>query len=133
MQVVTASAPSSTTAKYPFRTDRQGAGQAGRLLIYGKEAEDDEKDDEKDGGKRLVPVKSGMVKVESAEDGPEDPPAGALFRSHAARRHGRRGQDHRRRRTARGDAGEEELQYAGRAAIIQKGCWRKVHAPRAAS
>ncbi|CAA9437947.1 MAG: DNA topoisomerase III, Burkholderia type, partial [uncultured Ramlibacter sp.] len=38
--------------------------------------------------------------------GPEDPPAGALLRSHPARRHGRRRQDGGGRGTARGHAGK---------------------------
>ena len=54
--------------KYPFRTDGKVLVKAGWLAIWGKEAEDDDKDDEKDGGKRLVPVKPGeKVKVESAD------------------------------------------------------------------
>lgn len=53
--------------KYPFRTDGKVLVKSGWLAIYGKEAQDDEKEDDKD-GKRLVPVKPGeMVKVESAE------------------------------------------------------------------
>ncbi|MGO4392591.1 DNA topoisomerase III [Variovorax sp. M-6] len=53
--------------KYPFRTDGKVLVKAGWLAIWGKEAEDDEKEDDKD-GKRLVPVKPGeMVKVESAD------------------------------------------------------------------
>ncbi len=53
--------------KYPFRTDGKVLVKPGWLAIYGKEAQDDEKEDDKD-GKRLVPVKPGeMVKVESAE------------------------------------------------------------------
>jgi DNA topoisomerase-3 len=53
--------------KYPFRTDGKVLVKPGWLAIYGKEAQDDEKEDDKD-GKRLVPVKPGeMVKVESAD------------------------------------------------------------------
>src|SRR6478735_1694741 len=53
--------------KYPFRTDGKVLVKAGWLAIWGKEAEDDEKEDDKD-GKRLVPVKPGeRVKVESVE------------------------------------------------------------------
>lgn len=53
--------------KYPFRTDGKVLVKPGWLAIYGKEAQDDEKEDDKD-GKRLVPVKPGeLVKVESAE------------------------------------------------------------------
>ncbi|MDL9999096.1 DNA topoisomerase III [Variovorax sp. J22P240] len=53
--------------KYPFRTDGKVLVKSGWLAIYGKEAQDDEKEDDKD-GKRLVPVKPGeMVKVESVE------------------------------------------------------------------
>lgn len=53
--------------KYPFRTDGKVLVKPGWLAIYGKEAQDDEKEDDKD-GKRLVPVKPGeMVKVQSAE------------------------------------------------------------------
>ncbi|VTU40156.1 DNA topoisomerase III [Variovorax sp. PBL-E5] len=53
--------------KYPFRTDGKVLVKPGWLAIYGKEAQDDEKEDDKD-GKRLVPVKPGeMVKVESVE------------------------------------------------------------------
>ncbi|MDM0075177.1 DNA topoisomerase III [Variovorax sp. J2P1-59] len=50
--------------KYPFRTDGKVLVKPGWLAIYGKEAQDDEKEDDKD-GKRLVPVKPGeRVKVE---------------------------------------------------------------------
>lgn len=53
--------------KYPFRTDGKVLVKPGWLAIYGKEAQDDEKEDDKD-GKRLVPVKPGeIVQVESAE------------------------------------------------------------------
>ncbi|SEB12432.1 DNA topoisomerase III [Variovorax sp. YR216] len=53
--------------KYPFRTDGKVLVKPGWLAIYGKEAQDDEKEDDKD-GKRLVPVKPGeMVKVQSSE------------------------------------------------------------------
>lgn len=53
--------------KYPFRTDGKVLVRPGWLAIYGKEAQDDEKDDDKD-GKRLVPVKPGeMVRAESVE------------------------------------------------------------------
>ncbi|MDR6534757.1 DNA topoisomerase III [Variovorax soli] len=53
--------------KYPFRTDGKVLVKPGWLAIYGKEAQDDEKEDDKD-GKRLVPVKPGeIVKVEAAE------------------------------------------------------------------
>jgi DNA topoisomerase-3 len=53
--------------KYPFRTDGKVLVKAGWLAIWGKEAEDDEKEDDKD-GKRLVPVKPGeLVKVEAAD------------------------------------------------------------------
>ncbi|MDM0105998.1 DNA topoisomerase III [Variovorax sp. J22R24] len=53
--------------KYPFRTDGKVLVKPGWLAIYGKEAQDDEKEDDKD-GKRLVPVKPGeLVKVESVE------------------------------------------------------------------
>ncbi len=52
--------------KYPFRTDGKVLVKAGWLAIWGKEAEDDEKEDEN--SKRLVPVKPGeTVKVESAD------------------------------------------------------------------
>ncbi|MGJ7509466.1 DNA topoisomerase III [Variovorax sp. GT1P44] len=53
--------------KYPFRTDGKVLVKPGWLAIYGKEAQDDEKEDDKD-GKRLVPVKPGeVVKVASAD------------------------------------------------------------------
>ena len=53
--------------KYPFRTDGKVLVKAGWLAIWGKEAEDDEKEDDKD-GKRLVPVKPGeVVKAESVD------------------------------------------------------------------
>ncbi|WP_431274756.1 DNA topoisomerase III [Variovorax ureilyticus] len=53
--------------KYPFRSDGKVLVKAGWLAIYGKEAQDEEKEDDKD-GKRLVPVKPGeQVKVQSAE------------------------------------------------------------------
>jgi DNA topoisomerase-3 len=53
--------------KYPFRTDGKVLVKPGWLAIYGKEAQDDEKEDDKD-GKRLVPVKPGeKVKAESVE------------------------------------------------------------------
>jgi DNA topoisomerase-3 len=53
--------------KYPFRTDGKVLVKPGWLAIYGKEAQDDEKEDDKD-GKRLVPVKPGeMVRAESVE------------------------------------------------------------------
>ncbi len=53
--------------KYPFRTDGKVLVKPGWLAIYGKEAQDDEKEDDKD-GKRLVPVKPGeIVKTESAD------------------------------------------------------------------
>lgn len=53
--------------KYPFRTDGKVLVKAGWLAIWGKEAEDDEKEEDKD-GKRLVPVKPGeVVKAESAD------------------------------------------------------------------
>jgi DNA topoisomerase-3 len=53
--------------KYPFRTDGKVLVKPGWLAIYGKEAQDDEKEDDKD-GKRLVPVKPGeIVRVDSAE------------------------------------------------------------------
>lgn len=53
--------------KYPFRTDGKVLVRPGWLAIYGKEAQDDEKEDDKD-GKRLVPVKPGeMVRAESVE------------------------------------------------------------------
>lgn len=53
--------------KYPFRTDGKVLVKPGWLAIYGKEAQDDEKEDDKD-GKRLVPVKPGeIVQVDSAE------------------------------------------------------------------
>ncbi|MBB3180484.1 DNA topoisomerase III [Variovorax sp. Sphag1AA] len=53
--------------KYPFRSDGKVLVKPGWLAIYGKEAQDEEKEDEKD-GKRLVPVKPGeQVKVQSAE------------------------------------------------------------------
>lgn len=53
--------------KYPFRTDGKVLVKPGWLAIYGKEAQDDEKEDDKD-GKRLVPVKPGeIVQVDSAQ------------------------------------------------------------------
>lgn len=53
--------------KYPFRTDGKVLVKPGWLAIYGKEAQDDEKEDDKD-GKRLVPVKPGeIVKAESVD------------------------------------------------------------------
>ncbi|QFZ82634.1 DNA topoisomerase III [Variovorax paradoxus] len=53
--------------KYPFRTDGKVLVKPGWLAIYGKEAQDDEKEDDKD-GKRLVPVKPGeIVNTESAD------------------------------------------------------------------
>jgi DNA topoisomerase-3 len=53
--------------KYPFRTDGKVLVKPGWLAIYGKEAQDDEKEDDKD-GKRLVPVKPGeIVQTESAD------------------------------------------------------------------
>jgi DNA topoisomerase-3 len=53
--------------KYPFRTDGKVLVRPGWLAIYGKEAQDDEKEDDKD-GKRLVPVKPGeIVRAESVE------------------------------------------------------------------
>jgi hypothetical protein len=53
--------------KYPFRTDGKVLVKPGWLAIYGKEAQDDEKEDDKD-GKRLVPVKPGeIVHTESAD------------------------------------------------------------------
>jgi len=53
--------------KYPFRSDGKVLVKPGWLAIYGKEAQDEEKEDDKD-GKRLVPVKPGeQVKVQSAE------------------------------------------------------------------
>ncbi|MDM0027684.1 DNA topoisomerase III [Variovorax saccharolyticus] len=53
--------------KYPFRTDGKVLVKAGWLAIWGKEAEDDEKEDDKD-GKRLVPVKPGeVVKAETVD------------------------------------------------------------------
>ncbi|MBO9514709.1 MAG: DNA topoisomerase III [Variovorax sp.] len=53
--------------KYPFRSDGKVLVKPGWLAIYGKEAEDEEKGEDKD-GKRLVPVKPGeQVKVQSAE------------------------------------------------------------------
>lgn len=53
--------------KYPFRTDGKVLVKAGWLAIWGKEAEDDEKEDDKD-GKRLVPVKPGeVVKAEAVD------------------------------------------------------------------
>lgn len=53
--------------KYPFRTDGKVLVKPGWLAIYGKEAQDDEKEEDKD-GKRLVPVKPGeIVRTESAD------------------------------------------------------------------
>jgi DNA topoisomerase-3 len=53
--------------KYPFRSDGKVLVKPGWLAIYGKEAENEEKDGDKD-GKRLVPVAPGeKVKVQSAE------------------------------------------------------------------
>jgi len=53
--------------KYPFRTDGKVLVKPGWLAIYGKEAQDDEKEDDKD-GKRLVPVKPGeIVKAETVD------------------------------------------------------------------
>ncbi|MDB5846950.1 MAG: topoisomerase [Rhodoferax sp.] len=53
--------------KYPFRTDGKVLVKPGWLAIYGKEAQDDEKEDDKD-GKRLVLVKPGeIVKAESVD------------------------------------------------------------------
>ncbi|WP_076999913.1 DNA topoisomerase III [Variovorax sp. KK3] len=53
--------------KYTFRSDGKVLVKAGWLAIYGKEAEDEEKTDDKD-SKRLVPVKPGeQVNVESVE------------------------------------------------------------------
>ncbi|MBT2324965.1 DNA topoisomerase III [Variovorax paradoxus] len=53
--------------KYPFRTDGKVLVKPGWLAIYGKEAQDEEKEDDKD-GKRLVPVKPGeIVRAESVE------------------------------------------------------------------
>ena len=50
----------ATVKKYPFRTDGKVLVKPGWLAIYGKEAQDEEKEDDKD-GKRLVPVKPGEV------------------------------------------------------------------------
>jgi DNA topoisomerase-3 len=53
--------------KYPFRTDGKVLVKPGWLAIYGKEAQDDEKEDDKD-GKRLVQVKPGeVVRAESVD------------------------------------------------------------------
>ncbi|HEY2255779.1 MAG TPA: DNA topoisomerase III [Variovorax sp.] len=53
--------------KYPFRTDGKVLVKAGWLAIWGKEAQDDEKEDDKD-GKRLVPVQPDeRVLVEAAD------------------------------------------------------------------
>ncbi|OUM03801.1 DNA topoisomerase III [Variovorax sp. JS1663] len=53
--------------KYAFRSDGKVLVKAGWLAIYGKEAQDEEKADDKD-SKRLVPVKPGeQVQVESVE------------------------------------------------------------------
>ena len=77
---------------YNFRSDGKVLVKPGWLAIYGKEAVSD--DDEKD-GKNLVPVKPGEQVAGRVRrgQGPEDPAAGALFGSDAARRHGRRRQD----------------------------------------
>jgi DNA topoisomerase-3 len=53
--------------KYPFRTDGKVLVKPGWLAIYGKEVQDDEKEDDKD-GKRLVPVKPGEVVKATAVD-----------------------------------------------------------------
>ncbi|MEJ7688771.1 MAG: DNA topoisomerase III, partial [Variovorax sp.] len=53
--------------RYAFRTDGKVLVKPGWLAIYGKEAQDDEKEDDKD-GKRLVAVKPGeMVRAESVD------------------------------------------------------------------
>ncbi len=53
--------------KYPFRTDGKVLVRPGWLAIYGKEAQDNDAPDDKD-GKRLVPVKPGeIVKAESVD------------------------------------------------------------------
>jgi len=52
---------------YPFRSDGKVLVKPGWLAIYGKEAQDEDKDEDKD-GKRLVPVKPGeTVRLESAD------------------------------------------------------------------
>ncbi len=52
---------------YAFRTDGKVLVKPGWLAIYGKEAQDDEKEDDKD-GKRLVAVRPGeLVQAESVE------------------------------------------------------------------
>ncbi|MEO8249355.1 MAG: DNA topoisomerase III [Burkholderiales bacterium] len=53
--------------KYPFRSDGKVLVKAGWLAIWGKEAAEDDKDDDKD-GKRLVAVKPGeVVQTESCD------------------------------------------------------------------
>ncbi len=61
---VTTRISQSSRAAATFRTDGKVLVKPGWLAIYGKEAQDDEKEDDKD-SKRLVPVKPGeMVRAE---------------------------------------------------------------------
>ena len=86
---------------------RQGAGQAGLARrSTARKPQDDEKKTTRT--KSLVPVQPGeMVRTESVEiKGLKTRPPARYSEATLLRRDGRRRQVHRRRRTARGDAGE---------------------------
>ena len=71
--------------------------------------------------------------VQSVEPkGAQDPAAGPLLGSHAARRDGRRRQAGRRRRAARGDAGEGARHAGDPRGDHRRPDQREVHAPRRA-
>jgi DNA topoisomerase-3 len=123
----------STVAPHSFKTEGKVLVKPGWLAIYGKEAAD-EVEGGKDGdkGQNLVPVKPGeMVNTLAGRpQGPQDQAARPLLRSHAAGRHGKRGQADRRRRAARSHAGKRPGHARHARGHHRRPADRKVHAAR---
>jgi DNA topoisomerase III len=120
-------------AQPPLQDRGQGAGQAG---LDGGVRQGSRRRRRGRQGRRQGPEpgagargRDGAHRVGRGQ-GPEDQAAGALFGSHAAGRHGRRRQAHRRRRTARGHAGKRPGHAGHARGHHRRPADRKVHAAR---
>ena len=115
--------------EFAFQTNGKVLVKPGWLAIYGKEAQNDDTDAS---GVNLVAVQPGeMVATESVDvKALQTKPPAPLQRSHAALRHGRRGQADRRRRAARshGREGPGHASHARR--HHRRPDHREVHAAR---
>ena len=120
----------SRAASHSFKSEGKVLVKPGWLAIYGKQAQDETTE----GPQNLAPVKPGESALRShrGAQGPQDPAAGPLLGGHSSRRDGRGRQAGRRRRAARGDAGEGTRHTGDPRVDHRRADQREVHASRRA-